>query len=43
MVSPKDTAKLFVENTLDLLPENKNKNGYYSWNIDVQDRFYAIF
>lgn len=27
MVSPKDTAKLFVENTFDLLPENKNENG----------------
>jgi hypothetical protein len=42
MVSPKDTAKLFVENTLDLLPENKNQNGYYSWNSDIQDRFLPI-
>jgi hypothetical protein len=28
VVRPEDTAKLLVENTLNLLPENKNQDGY---------------
>jgi len=28
VVSPEDTTKLLIENTLDLLPENKKQNGF---------------